>query len=96
MRDVVFDADAERRLMAQLDYLLSIGATKAAVDLESRVRVFITETLATFPAIGKPLAHRGLWETWIPGTRIVVWYRHSDATLEIVDVWSTWQDRTKK
>lgn len=95
MRRVVFDVEAERALLDQIDYLISRDAVQAAVELDERVRSFLTGSLASFPAIGRPVGHRDLWETWVPRTRLVVWYRFDETTVEVVAVWSTWQKRPR-
>ena len=66
----------------------------AAARLKSRVMSFLKETLADFPGIGIPIQHRELYEVWIPGTQLVVWYRSSADAIEIARVWHAAQDRT--
>jgi hypothetical protein len=34
-----------------------------------------------------------IWETWIPGTRLVVWYRFTADELQIIRIWHSAQDR---
>ena len=64
------------------------------VALETRVMLLRT-TLARHPRIGLPIEHRDLHECWIPGTRLVVWYRVTPAAIEIARFWHTSQDRSK-
>ena len=90
---IVVSARARIDLNRQLDYLIDKGAAGAARRLNSRLVSFIRRTVATFPETGTPLGHRGLRESWVPGTKIVVWYRISDGTLEIARFWHTSQDR---
>ncbi|MDZ4843518.1 MAG: type II toxin-antitoxin system RelE/ParE family toxin [Hyphomicrobium aestuarii] len=93
MRRVVFTAEAEAQLDAKLAYLAEQGATTAAARLAERVLDFLTLTLADYPATGKTVTRRGLRESWIPGTSLVVWYTFDDKTMTIVTVWHTYQDR---
>jgi len=93
MRRWVLDRQAEADLQAQLDYLIERGAVNAAERLSTRIRSFLRDFLAVYPATGAFLDHRGLWETWIPRTRLVLWYRFTDTELQVVRVWHTAQDR---
>ena len=93
MRRVIFDEDAERELVAQIDYLIQHGAVSAAHTLEAYVRSFIVEHLAVHPTIGSTLKHRNLWEFRIPRSRLVLWYRFTEVELQIVYIWHTSEDR---
>jgi plasmid stabilization system protein ParE len=93
MRDYVFTAEAEDRLEDQVRYLIDQNAHKAAQDLLQRVTVFIERTLCRRPAIGRFLPDRQLYEFWIPGTRLVLWYRYDETTVTIISVWHTAQNR---
>jgi plasmid stabilization system protein ParE len=90
---IVVTRHAVRDLDSQIDFLLTRGNPKAARDLEVRVSGFIVDVLARHPWIGKPLDHRDLRESWIPGTKLVVWYRVREANLEIARFWHTAQNR---
>jgi plasmid stabilization system protein ParE len=92
---IVLDAEAEADLANQLDYLIAHHAAPAARALESRLMSFIEVTLANHPRAGTFVTHRDLWECWVPGTRIVVWYRFTDFELQIVRIWHTSQDRQR-
>ena len=78
MRHWVLDRQAEADLQSQLDYLIERGAVEAAERL-ARTGIF--------------LDYRGLWETWIPRTRLVLWYRFTDIELQVPRIWHTSQDR---
>ena len=93
MRRVIFDEDAEKELIAQIDYLIQHDAVSSAYKLEAYVRWFIVEHLAVHPTIGTTLEHRDLWEFWIPRSRLVLWYRFTDVELQIVYIWHASQDR---
>jgi plasmid stabilization system protein ParE len=93
MRTWFLDRQAEADLQAQLDYLVERGAVRAAERLSARVKSFLSDFLTIHPATGRFLDHRGLWETWIPRTRLVVWYRFTDTELQVARVWHTAQDR---
>ena len=84
---------ARRDLVRQLQYLIDHDAPTAARRLEQRLISFVETMLAAHPQTGAFLAHRDLWETWIPGTRLVLWYRFSTDELQIVRVWHSAQDR---
>jgi plasmid stabilization system protein ParE len=90
---IVLDPEAERDLDKQLDYLIIQGAAQAARALEQRLTHFVEFVLARHPRTGAYLGHRELWESWVPGTRIVIWYRFTDDELQIVRLWHTGQDR---
>jgi plasmid stabilization system protein ParE len=93
MRRWILDRQAEIDLQNQLDYLIERGAVLAAERLASRVRAFLQDFLTIYPATGVFLDHRGLWETWIPRTRLVIWYRFTDTELQVARIWHTAQDR---
>ena len=93
MRRVYFDVSASKELQRQIDYLIDANAAKAAARLESRVRSYLCNYLVDFPKTGRIVDEAGLWECWIPRTRLIVWYRFSDDELQIVHVWHTSQDR---
>ena len=90
---IVFDPEAERDLDRQLTYSIDHGAAPAVRALHKRSTEFIEGILARHPRTGTYIAHRELWETWVPRTRIVIWYRFSDEELQIVRLWHTSQDR---
>ena len=96
MRPYIFAPRAQHDLQSQIDHLLQQGAFTPAEDLASRVESFVARFLAVHPKTGVFLAHRNLWESWIPRTNLVLWYRFSDTTLEIARVWHTSQDRQSR
>lgn len=61
--------------------------------LKQRVMVFLRETLAAHPRIGREIQHRCLRESWIPGTHLVVWYRSTADRIEVARFWHTSQSR---
>jgi plasmid stabilization system protein ParE len=93
MRRWVLDRQAEADLQAQLDYLMEHGAIEVAEKLSTRVRSFLRDFLAVYPSTGVFLHHRGLWETWIPRTRLVLWDRFTETELQVARIWHTSQDR---
>ncbi len=90
---VVLSLQARQDLGGQLDYLIRNNAAKPARVLKSRVMLFLRTTLASYPRIGLAIEHRGLYECWIPGTRIVVWYRIQPDAIEVARLWHASQDR---
>jgi plasmid stabilization system protein ParE len=90
---IVFDREAENDLANQLDYIVAQGAAHAARRLEQRLLSYIENTVAHYPRSAAFVAHRGLWETWVPNTRLIIWYRFTADELQIVRVWHTSQDR---
>ena len=88
-----FSLEARIAFDDQIDYLISRHALAAATALNARVHAFIRDTLCHHPGIGRHLTERGLWETWIPRTRIVVWYTFTEDELVIIALWHTAQDR---
>ena len=95
MRRHAFAPRAQRDLQSQIDYLNDQGAFDAAEKLLARIEQFVAQFLTAHPKTGIYLAHRDLWETWVPRTRLVLWYRFTDTTLEIARVWHTSQDRQR-
>jgi plasmid stabilization system protein ParE len=93
MRYWVLDRQAEADLQAQLDYLIERDAVEAAERLSGRVRSFLRDFLTVYPGTGVFLDYRGLWETWIPRIRLVLWYRFTDTELQVARIWHTSQDR---
>ena len=92
---LVIAPSARRDLANQLGYLVDQGAARVAVRLERRLTAFLTDTLAAYPRSGTFIGTRYLWETWVPKTRLVVWYRFTADELQIVRVWHTAQDRSQ-
>jgi len=95
MRGWVLDRQAEADLQNQLDYLIEHGAVDAAERLAARIKAFLRDFLTVYPATGIFLEHRGLWETWLPRTRLVLWYRFTDIELQVARIWHTAQDRRR-
>ena len=96
MRSIRLTPEAEARLADQLDYLIDRGAVGSAQVLKTRVETFPTNTLAFYPRTGRFLSERDLWETWIPGTRLVVWYVFDDNEIAAITFWHRSQDRPKR
>jgi plasmid stabilization system protein ParE len=67
---------------------------EAAERLRIRAMDFLSNHLAHAPRAGRRLEERDLWETWIPRTRLVLWYRIEHERILIVTVWHTSQDRS--
>lgn len=93
MRRWVLDRQAEADLQAQFHYLIEHGAVDAAERLSARIKAFLGDYLTAYPATGIFLDHRGLWETWVPRTRLVVWYRFTDTEVQVARFWHAAQDR---
>lgn len=93
MRQVLFTPQAARALDDQIVYLLSRDAATAAEALAVRVRAFLEQTIAVYPRTGRYIPSYDVWEAWIPGTRLVTWYRFDDASLVVLDFWHVAQDR---
>lgn len=93
MRAVRFTIEAEDVLTNQIDYLIAQGAIVPAQALKTRVETFLTDTQAHYPRTGRWLPERQLWETWIPGTKLVAWYLFDDSELVVITFWHTSQSR---
>jgi plasmid stabilization system protein ParE len=93
MRTPVFTDEASIKLDAQIDYLIARHAERAAKTLSTRVDQFLNRTLCNYPATGKFLENQNLWESWIPGTRLVLWYQFDDDVLTIISVCNTSEGR---
>jgi len=89
--NVVFAPQALLRLEDQLRYLRERNEA-ASSRLRDRVFDFVDEHLARFPNSGHQINDK-LWERWIPGTRLVLWYEIRDEDLLIMTIWHTAQDR---
>lgn len=90
---VVFAARARINLDSQIDYLVAEGATRAAKTLRTRVRTFLYSFLVPYPRTGSYLPECDLWETHVPRTKLVIWYRFTNDVLVVIDVWHSSQDR---
>ena len=84
---------ARARLDHQIDYLIEQNAVAAAEHLSLRVAGFLENSLRAHPKIGRYISEKHVWETWIPGTKLVVWYAINDDELVIIDFWHTSQKR---
>ncbi len=87
--------EAAEHLETQTSYLMNADAPEAAQRLRTRVMDFLANHLSVFPKTGRFLREADLWETWIPRTRLIVWYRIVDDQLVVVAFWHTSQDRTQ-
>lgn len=92
-RRVVLSAEATSSLNKQIDFLLERHVGDAARTLRNRLFVFLQNTLAVYPASGRHISQRDVWETWVPRTRLVIWYRFSDEALFVIAIWHSAQDR---
>jgi len=90
--NVVFSPEALQRLDDQLQYLRERNEA-AAVRLRERTFDFVAEHLAQFPKNGHQIDDK-LWERWIPGTRLVLWYEIREYELFILTIWHTAQNRS--
>jgi plasmid stabilization system protein ParE len=93
MRQVRFTREAEETFTSQITYLIDQGAVEPARALKMRVEGFLANTLAVHPRNGSLIKLRSMWETWIPGTRLVIWYTFTDEELVIITFWHTSQNR---
>lgn len=90
---VTLDPRAADELISQIDYLIANNAPQAAARLKARFDAFLENFLALHPRTGKLIVEKKIWETWIPGTRLVVWYRFTADELQIIRIWHSAQDR---
>lgn len=93
MRQYAFSRQAEADLGEQITFLIDRNAGAAAERLADRAESFIASFLVAYPRSGKFIAARDLWETWIPGTKLVLWYRFTETELDIVRIWHASRDR---
>jgi plasmid stabilization system protein ParE len=93
MRTYAFSRRTESELDAQIDYLISRSAFRSAEQLADRTEGFLSDFLAAYPRTGRRIPQRDLWEIWIPGTRLVLWYRFTDTSLDVVRIWHASQKR---
>ena len=92
-RRLVFSPVAERDLNRHIDYLIDQHAIVAAEQLNQRVAAFLSMTLSAYPRTGRLAKEPDLWESWIPGTKLIVWYEFTDEELNVVRFWHTAQQR---
>ncbi len=90
---LVLSPRAARDLDNQIQYLIDQHAPKAARRLKTRIMSFLRETLVSAPRFGIFVDHRDLYETWIPSTKLVIWYRVESDRIEVARFWHTSQDR---
>ena len=88
-----YSEHALARLNRQIDFLIERNAFAAAEDLSTGVSQFLEQVLLSYPKTGRFIAERGIWETWIPRTKLVLWYVFDERELVVIDVWHTSQDR---
>jgi plasmid stabilization system protein ParE len=93
---ITLDPQAADELSSQIDYLIQNNAQLAATRLKARCDAFFEGFLALHPRTGKHIAEKDIWETWIPGTRLVVWYRFTRDELQIIRIWHGAQDRERE
>jgi len=93
MRTIAFDPLARDDFLQQLDYLIANHAFDAALNLERQFKSFLYQTLATFPLVGHSTSRPGIFESVVPHTRLLVWYRFTEDTIEIVRIWHSSQTR---
>ena len=96
MRHYFFMPVAEQEFESQINYLIGEGTQVPAQKLLNRVHSFIGDSLCSFPATGHYIKKRDVWEIWIPGTRLVLWYRFDETSVAVVYLWHTSQHRTGK
>jgi plasmid stabilization system protein ParE len=92
---VILSPEAVERLEAQVAFLRDAEAFDAAEWLRSRIMTFLSNYVARYPRTGRRLGHDNLWEIWVPGTRLVLWYRIEEDDVVIATVWHTSQDRRR-
>ncbi len=93
---IAFDPLAVVEFESQIDYLIEQHAPRAAARLKSRCDEFFENFLARHPRTGKYVVEKDIWETWIPGTRLVVWYRFTSDELQIIRIWHVAQERGRE
>lgn len=92
---VVFSSRAARDFESQLEYLLSVGAVEPARKLRQRVLSFVDDFLASYPRSGTFIPERGLYELWIPRTKLVLIYRlENEQDVRVLALFHTPQDRS--
>ncbi len=79
-----------------MDYLVALGAADAALSLRLRIEEFMADTIAVFPRSSHYIKERDVFETWIPRTKLIVWYTFTDATIDVVTFWHAAQDRQRQ
>jgi plasmid stabilization system protein ParE len=92
---IVLAPQAREEFRSQLLYLRDHAGAKTARRLKVRIMTFLNHTLAAYPRIGTAVGHRGLYEVWVPKTRIVVWYRIAGETIQVARFWHAAQDRSQ-
>ena len=94
--NVILSPEAVEQLEAQVRYLRNAHAPKAAADLNRRVMAFLAQHLAEFPRTGRQLPGLDIWETWVPRTKLVLWYRIEADHIAIATVWHASQNRPRQ
>lgn len=90
---LVLSTEAAASLEHQVSWVRGAISPASADRLRERVLKFLAGHLLAFPRTGHELGQRELWEIWIPGTRLVVWYRLSADEVQVAAVWHASQDR---
>ena len=94
---VVYTTTARRQISAQLTYLVEQGAATTAKRFRVRIQSFVTDFLVRHPRASRYVLERDLFETWIPNTPYVLFYRVDTAnnSLTVLALFHAAQDRSR-
>lgn len=81
---IVYTRRAEIHMAGQLAYGIEQYGKPVATRTITRLRGFVRDTVTIFPRAASYLPDLDLYETWVPGTPFVVFYRYSEEQQAII------------
>ena len=92
---VRFTEVAASQFEEQIDCITSHGSSVAARKVKDRILSYIYDFLSTFPRAGRFIKDKAIFETVIPGTNYVLFYRlEEQEILRVLAVFHGAQDRS--
>lgn len=92
---VVYTPRAAAQLARHLAYGIDHFGTAVATRTVKRLRSFVRLTITRFPRASRYHASIDAFESWVPGTPFVVYYRYSanDEIVTVIAIFHHAQDR---
>jgi plasmid stabilization system protein ParE len=92
---IVYTPRAELHIEILLAQGIERFGVRVAAGKMKRLRSFLRQTVGHFPRTSRYHANIDTFETWVPGTPFIVYYRleNSDALIRVVAVFHHGKDR---
>jgi plasmid stabilization system protein ParE len=93
---IVYTPGAERHLEILLAQGIERFGVRVAAGKIKRLRSFVRQTVGHFPRTSRYHTDIDIFETWVPGTPFIVYYRleNADKLIRVVAVFHHGKDRT--